>query len=79
MSPELQEGYKIMNFLKRAALSYLAKTVEKSLPHLTDEELHLQCERSRLNIRDATDPEAEAIHIAISSSIEGEMKKRGLV
>ena len=68
-----------MNFLKRAALSYVAKTVEKSMPHATDEELHLQWERAQLNIRDATDPEAEAQHIAISSTIEAEMKKRDLV
>ena len=68
-----------MNFLKRAALSYLAKTVEKSLPHATDEELHLQWERVQLNIRDATDPEAVVKHIAMSSSIVAEIKKRGLV
>ena len=68
-----------MNYLKRAALSYVAKTVEKSMPHATDEELHLQWERAQLNIRDATDPEAKTQHIAISSSIEEEMKKRGLM
>ena len=68
-----------MNYLKRAALLYVAKTVEKSMPHATDEELNLQWERAQLNIRDATDPEAKTQHIAISSSIEEEMKKRGLM
>jgi hypothetical protein len=68
-----------MNFFKRAALSYLAKTIEKSLPHATDEELHLQWDRAQLNIRDATDPEAEIRHIGISHTIGAEIKKRGLV
>ena len=49
------------------------------MPHATDEELHLQWKRAQWNIRDATDPEAEAKHIEISSSIEAEMIKRGLV
>jgi hypothetical protein len=66
-------------FLKRKALLYLAKTVEKSLPHLTDEELWLQRDRAELNICDATDPEAEVIHIGISHSIGAEIRKRGLV
>jgi len=65
-----------MNFLKRAALSYLAKTVEKSLPHLTDEELHLQLKRAQLNVLDATDPEAEAMHIGILNSLGEEVEKR---
>lgn len=68
-----------MNFLKRFALTYLAKTVKKSLPYATDEELHLQWERAQLNIRDATDSEAEIIHIGISYSIGEEMRKRNLV
>ena len=68
-----------MNFIKRAGLKYLSRTIEKSLPHATDEELHLQWERVQLNIRDATDPEAEIIYIGISGMISSEMVRRGLV
>lgn len=68
-----------MNFLTRWFLRHTAKTVEKSLPHLTDDDLHLQWDRAQLNMLDATDPEAEIIHLGMSRSIGEEMRKRGLV